>query len=43
MLGVSRTVLEMAGFSNIHLERLVTPLDYASAEDAMGTAFAGDG
>ena len=26
-----RTALEMAGFSDIQLERLVTPLDYASA------------
>ncbi len=36
-----RAALEMAGFSEIHLERLVTRLDYASSDDAIGAAFAG--
>ncbi len=36
-----RTAMELAGFSDIHLERLVTTLEYASAEDAIGAAFAG--
>ena len=36
-----RTVLETAGFSDIHLERLAGPLDYDSADDAIGAAFAG--
>ncbi len=36
-----RTALEMAGFSDIQVDRIVKPLDYASAEDALGAAFAG--
>jgi ubiquinone/menaquinone biosynthesis C-methylase UbiE len=35
------TAMEMAGFSDIHVERLLQPLDYASEEDAIGAAFAG--
>jgi hypothetical protein len=38
MPGVLRTALGMAGFSDIHLDRPVTPLDYASAENAIGAA-----
>jgi ubiquinone/menaquinone biosynthesis C-methylase UbiE len=36
-----RTAMEMAGFSDINVDRLVSPLDYASAEDAIGAAFVG--
>ena len=36
-----RTAMELAGLSDIHLERLETTLDYATAEDAIGAAFAG--
>jgi ubiquinone/menaquinone biosynthesis C-methylase UbiE len=36
-----RMAMEMAGFSDIHVDRLVSPLDYASAEEALGAAFAG--
>ena len=36
-----RTALEMAGFADIQVDRMVKPLDYASAGDALGAAFAG--
>jgi ubiquinone/menaquinone biosynthesis C-methylase UbiE len=36
-----QTAMESAGFDDIQLERLVKPLDYASAEDAIGAAFVG--
>jgi ubiquinone/menaquinone biosynthesis C-methylase UbiE len=36
-----RTAMELAGFTDIHVDRLTTPLTYASAEDALGAAFIG--
>jgi len=36
-----RTAMELAGFADIGGERLVKALDYSSAEDALGAAFAG--
>ncbi len=33
--------MEMAGFGDIHVDRLVHSLDYASVEEAIGAAFVG--
>jgi len=36
-----RTAMELAGFTEVEVDRLVQPLDYASAKEAIGAAFAG--
>ncbi|MDX1981334.1 MAG: class I SAM-dependent methyltransferase [Bryobacteraceae bacterium] len=36
-----RTAMEMAGYTNVELERLETRLDYTDAREAIGAAFAG--